>query len=388
MDRRVCTVVVLGCLCGAHCALDSSASVDDPDDQSTEVLDAGNVFPKVDIDGASTEDIVREASADDSALLDVRSSGDHPDSATGISVTIGNVKPRTDVNGAIVDAHDGCLKQFGNSFYLYGTAYGTTDGFSTANRYRVYSSTDLMSWQPRGELLSGAPAGVYYRPYVIFNRTTRKYVLWYNWYATLWNGQLGVATSDKPEGPFTIVNDNVKVVNSGPGDENLFVDDDGSAYLIYTSIDKGHGMSIEKLSSDYLSSTMTTSGILAEGVEAPALFKRGTTYYALFDALCSFCSGGSGATVRTAPSPLGPYTSHGDINRSGGQIVVPAQQTFVAEITTASGIAYLWMGDMWGSRPDGVKGHDLQYWSAPLAFDGAGMIAPMTKVDGFTLRLP
>jgi hypothetical protein len=306
----------------------------------------------------------------------------------GTLVTISNAKPRIDATGAVMDAHDGCLKKFGNSFYLYGTAYTKTDGFTTANRYRSYSSTDLMSWQPHGDLLSAAPTGVYYRPYVIYNATTKKYVLWYNWYATLWNGQLGVATSDKPEGPFTIVNDNVKVVNSGPGDENLFVDDDGTAYLIYTSIDKGHGMSIEKLASDYLSSTQMTSGLIGQGVEAPALFKRGSIYYAVFDNLCSFCGGGSGATVRTARSPLGPYTTQNDINRKAGQILVPAQQTFVAEIPTMGGTAYLWMGDLWNSRPDGVKGHDLQYWSPPLAFDDAGMIVTMTRTDSFTLRLP
>jgi hypothetical protein len=92
--------------------------------------------------------------------------------------------------------------------------------------------------------------------------------------------------------------------------------------------------------------------------------------------------------VRTAQSPLGPYTVHNDINRKTGSIVVPAQQTFVAQIPTVDGVAYLWMGDVWGSRPDGVKGHDLQYWSPPLVFDGSGMIAAMTKTDTFTLRLP
>ncbi len=32
------------------------------------------------------------------------------------------------------------------------------------------------------------------------------------------------------------------------------------------------------------------------------------------------------------------------------------------------------MGDLWGSRPDGVKGHNFQYWSSPLQFDNDGMI--------------
>jgi hypothetical protein len=32
------------------------------------------------------------------------------------------------------------------------------------------------------------------------------------------------------------------------------------------------------------------------------------------------------------------------------------------------------MGDEWGSRPDGIKGHDYQYWSSPLQFEKDGMI--------------
>jgi hypothetical protein len=35
------------------------------------------------------------------------------------------------------------------------------------------------------------------------------------------------------------------------------------------------------------------------------------------------------------------------------------------------------MGDLWDSRPDGVKGHDLQYWSEPLVFNATGDIAPL-----------
>ena len=35
------------------------------------------------------------------------------------------------------------------------------------------------------------------------------------------------------------------------------------------------------------------------------------------------------------------------------------------------------MGDRWGSRPDGVKGHDFQYWSRPLEFTADGGILPL-----------
>ena len=119
-------------------------------------------------------------------------------------VTIDNTRPRRDVTGTIIDAHDGCLQLFGSRFYLYGTAYGTNDGYSPANRFRVYSSPDLEQWTLAGELFKEQPAGVYYRPYVVFNPKTRKFVLWYNWYPRQWDGQTGVATSDTPVGPFTV----------------------------------------------------------------------------------------------------------------------------------------------------------------------------------------
>ena len=124
---------------------------------------------------------------------------------------IKNATPRRDAEGNVLDAHDGCLYKFGSRYYLFGTAYGKTDGFGKTNRYRCYSSPDLMSWKFEGELLKDPPEAVYYRPYVVFNAKTRKYVLWYNWYPTLWNCQYGAATSDMPQGPFVIRNPNVQV---------------------------------------------------------------------------------------------------------------------------------------------------------------------------------
>ena len=59
-----------------------------------------------------------------------------PNGKKGNRATIRNAEPRRNVEGKIIDAHDGCLERFGDRFYLYGTAYGKTDGFGTANRFR------------------------------------------------------------------------------------------------------------------------------------------------------------------------------------------------------------------------------------------------------------
>ncbi|HPS54785.1 MAG TPA: family 43 glycosylhydrolase [Sedimentisphaerales bacterium] len=305
------------------------------------------------------------------------------------TITIQNTSPRLDIQGNVIDAHDGCLEFFDGKFYLFGTRYGNTDGFTQANRYVCYSSQDLVKWQFHGEILQNPPQGVYYRPYVKYNRKTKMYVLWYNWYPTLWDGQYGVAVSSSPAGPFVIQNDNVKVKHEKPGDHGLFIDDNSNAYLIYTSIANDHGISIEKLSDDYLSSTLDSSGIFAKECEAVSMFKNNGIYYAVFDKCCCFCPEGTGAMVYTAKSPLGPYKLQGNINRNdSNQVIIAAQQTHIATIPALNGPIYIWMADRWGSRPDGIKGHDLQYWSGPLQFLSDGTIKKLNWQDSWTLELP
>jgi hypothetical protein len=294
------------------------------------------------------------------------------------------------VKGDIIDAHDGCLQFFNHRYYLYGTAYGSSAGYSINNRFRVYSSPDLEHWRFDGEILKSPPDGVYYRPYVVYNPRTHKYTLWYNWYPQLWDGQVGAAESDSPVGPFTIVNPRVKVSQAAdrPGDGSLFVDEDGTGYFIYSVTGQDHAIWIERLTPDFLGSTGEVSDVLGKGCEAPALFRRGDRYYALFDSTCCFCPAGSGARVFTSSSPLGPYTQQPNINRDANQKpIVSGQETFVARIPTSEGIAFIWMADRWGSRPDGLKGHDFQFWSAPLRFTSDGSIAPIENVAEWKLSI-
>jgi hypothetical protein len=79
-------------------------------------------------------------------------------------VSIINAQPKRDVRGEIIDAHDGCLQFFNGRYYLYGTAYDKSSGFTFNNRFRVYSSPDLEHWSLDDELLKEPPNGVYYRP--------------------------------------------------------------------------------------------------------------------------------------------------------------------------------------------------------------------------------
>ena len=81
------------------------------------------------------------------------------------------------------------------------------------------------------------------------------------------------------------------------GDFNLFQDNDGTAYVIYTAHIQGnyavtHQMSVERLTDDYLGTegSAGNSGFFgASFVEAPAFFRRGNVYYAVFGQCCCYC---------------------------------------------------------------------------------------------------
>ncbi|MEI8340082.1 MAG: family 43 glycosylhydrolase [Verrucomicrobiota bacterium] len=327
-------------------------------------------------------------------------------SANPVAFTISNTEPRRTVDGEILDAHDGCLEFFSGQYYLYGTRYGETNGFGKTNRYVCYSSPDLVHWNYRGELLPDAPKRTYYRPYVKYNKATRKYVLWYN----ADNGY-GVAVADAPTGPYQIQNPSVRLKhgNLGVGDFGLLVDEDGAAYIAYNCVLSGHfevkeepiphhKIAVEKLTPDYLASTMEGSDFVAGNCESPAMFKRGALYYLLFDNTCCFGANGSGARVYTASHPLGPFTYWGNINvktdhprdlpiawtepgTGRPDCIIRAQQTHIATLPSPSGPLFIWMGDRWHSTPDKIKGHDFQYWSSPLQFEEDGMIRQLRRED-------
>lgn len=311
-------------------------------------------------------------------------------------------RPRLDTSGNIVDAHDGMLVQFGDQFYLYGTAYGLTDGWrgsttdysQPTNHYRCYTSTDLVNWtlaadyllkQRVNGVLVDPPAGLYFLPKVIYNALNNEYVMWYNWWNRAYGDTvyLGVAHSCSPTGPFEIYN---HTAVWGSHDMSLLVDDNQQAYMMYTMFkESGWPNYVQPLSPDYLSLSGTRTYVTSG--EGCVLFKNNAygKYYALIGGACAFCPQGASSLVYESVNPLGPYQSAGDINPVvSGLHQIPAQQVNVAKVSTTQGDYYIWMGDLWGSGPKwteqpppvnwwGDRGEDQQYW-ANLVFNTNGHI--------------
>ncbi|MBL4678993.1 MAG: family 43 glycosylhydrolase [Mucilaginibacter sp.] len=310
--------------------------------------------------------------------------------------------------GDAIDAHDGEIALFNGSYYLYGTSYDC--GFEWQNKnaafcgFKVYTSKDMQTWTDKGYLFN-AKTDVWqtrcngntygcFRPHVVFNSKTKLYVLWINVYDNV--SGYRVFTSKSPTGPFEEVAEPKLAVNAGApagglnnGDHDTFIDDDGTAYLTYTDWRTKGTIVIEKLSGDYLTGTGEVVRSVTEGqTEAPGMFKRNGIYYVVYsDPNCGYCSG-TGASYKTAHSPLGPWSAAKKIsdNSCGGQ------PSFVSTIKLGGGNVYLFGSDLWNNaaRNEALANY---YW-APLTFNADGSIIPITcnqpfKVTGSKIkRLP
>jgi beta-xylosidase len=329
-------------------------------------------------------------------------------------VTISNVIPRRDTNENILDAHDGSVFLYDDLYYYFGPSYGLCKeppgptgctvwhtggcGYQLNHNVSLYTSTDLSVWTFRGyvfQMSSMKNQGIMFCPRVLLNPKTKKWVMWFNFLPAtgIHDSQsfYAVAISDTPQGPFQLVTDNVTTLAwENTGDLNLFQDDNGDAYIIYTShinrdiYNPSHLMSVEKLSDDYLSSLGKEYNSRFFGqtfVEAPAMFKRNGIYYAVFGQCCCFCAEGSGVTVYTSSSPLGLFKTMNYLGNEGH-----AQQFNVLKYKTngTEGYGYIWQGDKWQSSPDGTKGHDFTYWT-PMNFDQDGKVKYMNYTANFTI---
>ena len=379
---------------------------------------------------------------------------------------INNLEPRLDTTGEILDAHDFSLHKYpGQSgYFLHAIAYGccrepanlgcdqTPDhcGFQPNHTINVWHSDDLSSgsWSfvTTAVSLANRPPGTIFRPDAIWNPHTQQIVLWFNWLNSqgVYEGYAAY-TADAPAGPYTRVREDVNVTMQNAtencGDFHLFIDPaDQTPYVIAGC---GFHMWIERLLPNMLDSAGDTSAtgryLFPEYfIEAPALFARGGLYYAVFGHCCCYCYQGSGAIVHTAPHPLGPWTSLGDVacvdappgenpqsstrphsasrleafldavlssNDSkalhakptpgqGCQYVnasttsaLRSQQSDIFEVDLADGsTAWIWAGDRWQQSPDGLKAHDPQLW-VPIEFNADGSIAPLRFIDNFTLPI-
>jgi len=330
-----------------------------------------------------------------------------------------------DKKGNTIDAHGAGITydQKTHKYYMYGEYHS---GAWPSAGVRCYSSKDLYNWTDEGmaltmieskdqftndPLISKLYAGrtdkdniwadirigrIVERPKVIYNATTKKYVMWMhtdgdkdpnNNAQNYGKAQAGCALSDSPKGPFVYQKgfrmdqcpaDQKDYQPGSPGmarDMNLFKDDNGTAYLIYSS-EENLTIYISKLTADYTDvigwhkdgnvdvngkAIRDTTYKAVYGVdytrvfpgaqrEAPALFKYDGKYYMLTSGATGWAPNQNKYTV--ADNIMGPWSSMVDpfvrtlATDPNPKTAFGSQTTCVIPVDPAKG-KFIYMGDIW-----------------------------------------
>lgn len=305
---------------------------------------------------------------------------------------------RLDIDGNAIDAHDGEIKLFEGRYHLYGTAYQCGWQYllysGPACGFKSYSSTDLVHWRYDGPLfdLNGSDAmgrdwltnvcsSGCYRPHVLYNPAGHQYVLWIN----ALNVEAGyeVLTAPGPAGPFTSQpQPRLSQMGGNNGDQNLFVDDDGTGYIIYTHYLPTYHLWLERLTPDFLSGAGGASQLPISSVEAPALFKHAGRYYVTYsDPGCSFCAG-TGTSVVSTGSLSQPVWS-APISLSSDSC--SGQPSHVAQLDTPDGHLDLYLSDRWNGLYNEANGN--LHWE-PLSFGPDGTPDPIACLASWSAPTP
>jgi hypothetical protein len=299
-----------------------------------------------------------------------------------------------DTEGNPIDAHGGGVLQHGGVYYWYGEDRGQAPRGSVA----CYSSTNLWDWKRLGgALLPESLPRVnerrtfVERPKVIFNPSTKKFVMWMHLEQGGYRfSRAGIALSDHPAGPFTFLEAIRPIANTNDfasatadsahqkeygatfRDMNLFVDDDGRAYVFYSG-DDNWTLYVVRLNAAFTGPELpavenkTWAKILVRQLrEGAAPFKHRGKYYLI----TSGCTGWkpNKADCAVADNILGPYRPLGnpcrgpDADRTFG-----AQSTFVLPAPGSPGL-FIFMADRW--VPSDLA--DSRYVWLPLEFESDG----------------
>ena len=277
-------------------------------------------------------------------------------------VVIRNGVTLRDTNNNILHAHGAGVIKVGEDYYWYGENRNDDQSFKSI---RLYRSRDLKNWQFVKDILTQkSSSDLTYakieRPKIIYNSTTRKYILWMhkeggNNYG---EARAAVAIGDRIDSDY-VYQKSFRPLGHMSRDCTAFVDDDGTAYFL-SAANENADLHLYQLTDDYTDIARLVQKIwVGQKREAPALMKRNGVYFLL-------TSGTSGwdpnqASYGTANSLSGSWSNPKAV---GNKTTFDSQPTYILPIEGSATTSYLYMGDRWLDPTY----QDSKYVWLPLSF--------------------
>jgi len=289
------------------------------------------------------------------------------------AITPGELWP--DNRGQHVQAHGGGIIKYGGLYYWFGEQRGQ-DLPPGQRAVSCYSSPDLVNWTFRKNVLTMTPADrptdfpgtgiILERPKVFFNAETKTFVM----YVHLDNmgyraAEVGVATSKTVDGEYTLIK-HFRPLGQESRDIGQFIDDDGTAYLIFE--DRPNGWHIAKLSDDYLSIERDVH-LFPEHMEGGALVHLNGLYYAIGSHLTGWNANPN--LYATAKSLEGPWSELKDIAPPESK-TYGSQSTMLVKVVGTKSTTVIFMGDIWRPRTQ----WDSRYLWMPLEIGDGKLVLP------------
>ncbi|MBS1814966.1 MAG: family 43 glycosylhydrolase [Acidobacteria bacterium] len=266
-----------------------------------------------------------------------------------------------DENGKPIQAHGGGILKYAAYWYWFGEDRTRLEDDPTrdpAKRYvHVYKSKDLIHWENRGVALAmaepedvrAAQGGrwVLERPKVFRILKPKTGAPKFVMYMHLDAGgrgynmaEVGVAVSDKIEGPYRFVK-HFRPLGKESRDIGQFVDDDAHNYLIFESR-PSKGFYIARLSDDGMD--VSEVGFVHAPLEGGAIVHYEGLYYVLGSHLTGWAPNPN--VYATSTSLVGPWSEFKDVAPPETNTYA-TQSSMLIKVTGTKRTAVIYVGDRW-----------------------------------------
>jgi len=261
----------------------------------------------------------------------------------------GTIKPGVlwmDNNGNPIQAHGGGILKIKKTYYWFGEDRSKNN--NPEMRYvACYSSKDLVHWTFRNKVIKTrdpenlGKGFILERPKVYYNRKNKVYIMYMHVDDSTYNlARVGVAVCDQVDGNYKYLK-SFRPLGHESRDIGQFIDDDGTAYLIFE--DRPYGFRIAKLSDDYLSVDKEVCLIPAH-MEGGAIVHYNNLYYVIGSDLTGWAPNAN--KYATANLLSGPWSAFKDIAPSLTK-TYGSQSTMLLKVVGRKKTTVVFMGDIW-----------------------------------------